>query len=62
MLTELFRTGVQLTQMIGLGCLQWGVFVLIGAVAGGRGPFDLARGAALMIFGFYLAGLGQALH
>jgi len=61
MLNELFRTSVQLTQVIGLGCLLWGVFVLIGAVAGGRGPFDLVKGAALTAFGFYLAGLGQGL-
>lgn len=59
MLTELLRTGVQLTQMIGLGCLLWGVFVLIGAVAGGRGPFDFVRGAALLAFGVWLSGLGR---
>ena len=62
MLTELFRTGPQFTQMIGLGCLLWGVFLLIGAMTAGRGPFDFVKGAALMTFGFYLAGLGQALH
>ena len=32
-------------QMIGMGCLLWGVFVLIGAIAGGRGPFDFVKGA-----------------
>lgn len=61
MLSEVFRTGVQLTQVIGLGCLLWGVFLLIGGLAGGRGPFDLIRGAALVAVGFWIAGLGQGL-
>jgi hypothetical protein len=61
MLGELFRTGIQVTQMVGLVCLLWGVFVVIGAGAGGRGPLDLAKGAVLMAFGVYLAGLGQGL-
>ncbi len=61
MLSELFRTGVQLTQVIGIGCLLWGVFVMIGAIGGGRGPMELAKGATLMAFGVYLAGLGQSL-
>jgi hypothetical protein len=61
MLGELFKTGIQLTQMIGLGCLLWGVFVLIGGIAGGRGPFDLVKGAALLAFGVYLAGLGKGI-
>lgn len=61
MLSELFRTGVQLTQVIGLGCLLWGVFIIIGALSGGRGPVDLAKGATIMAFGVYLSGLGQRL-
>lgn len=43
MLGELFKTGTQLTQMNGLGCLLWGVFVLIGGIAGGRGPSISSR-------------------
>lgn len=61
MLAELFRTGVQLTQVVGLSCLLWGVFLLMGGLAGGRGPFDLVRGAALVAFGVWVAGLGQGL-
>ncbi|MBY6240056.1 hypothetical protein [Methylosinus sp. Sm6] len=61
MLGELFRTGVQLTQVIGLCCLLWGAFIIIAAIGAGRGPIDLAKGALLMAFGVYLAGLGQGL-
>ncbi len=61
MLHQLYLTGVQLTQVIGVCCLLWGVFLLIGAVFGRRGPFEIVKGAALMMFGFYLAGLGQQL-
>lgn len=61
MLSELFRTGVQLTQVIGLGCLLWGVFIIIGALGGGRGPIELTKGGILMAFGVYLTGLGQGL-
>jgi hypothetical protein len=61
MLTELFRTGQQLLQMLGMVSLLWGAFVLIGAVAAGRGPFDWAKGGALIFIGAYLAGLVHGL-
>jgi hypothetical protein len=61
MLTELFRTGQQLLQMAGMGCLLWGVFLLIGAVWAGRGPFDFVKGVALLLFGVYLVGLVKSI-
>jgi hypothetical protein len=61
MLTELFRTGQQLLQVIGMLALLWGAVVLIGAVAAGRSPFDWVKGGALLFLGAYLAGLVQGL-
>ena len=62
MLTELFHTGLQLTQMIGLVSLLWGALVLIGAVMGGRlHPVHLLQGAALCALGLWLAGVGQGM-
>lgn len=62
MLGEFFRTGLQLTQVIGLACLLWGVLLLVAALAGGRGgPFDLIKGIALALLGVWLAGIGQSL-
>lgn len=59
MLSELFHTGIQLTQMIGLGSLLIGVLFVLGGLLGGSGPSGLIKGAALVIFGVYLSGLGQ---
>jgi uncharacterized membrane protein HdeD (DUF308 family) len=59
MLERIFFTGIQLTQVVGIICLLWGAFEAMGAVWAGRGPFGLAKGAALMMFGFYLASLGR---
>jgi hypothetical protein len=61
MLTELFRTGQQLLQMVGMGCLLWGVFLLIGGVWAGRGPFDFVKGVVLLLFGVYLVGLVKSI-
>jgi hypothetical protein len=61
MLGELIRTGMQMVQMIGMGCLFWGTFLLIGAVWAGRGPLDFVKGTALLMFGAYLAGLGRVI-
>ena len=61
MLRELLFSGIQLTQIIGLLLIIWGVFVVIMGVAGNRGGVDFAKGAVLMIFGAYVAGLGQIL-
>jgi len=61
MLGELFRTGQQLLQMIGMGCLLWGVFLLIGAVWAGRGPLDFVKGSALLMFGAWLVGMVKGL-
>ena len=57
MLQELFRTGQQLVQMIGMGFLLWGTFCLIGAVWGNRGPLDFVKGLGLLLLGVYVAGL-----
>lgn len=62
MLAELFRTGLQLTQMIGLVALLWGALALMGAVMGGRfNPFHLLQGAALCALGLWLAGVGRGM-
>lgn len=57
MLQELFRTGQQLLHMIGMGCLLWGTFSMIGAMFANRGPLDYVKGTALLLFGVYLVGL-----
>lgn len=59
MLTALLNTGIQLTQIIGLGSLLLGALRVLMGLMGGRGAQDLLIGAALMAFGVYLAGLGQ---
>lgn len=61
MLGELFHTGLQLLQLLGLCSLLYGVFVAIGAVASGGGLMGLVKAAALMGFGVYLVGLGHSL-
>jgi len=61
MLREFFLTGIQLTQVLGLCILLWGAGVTFLALTGNRGPGDLVKGAALLLFGVYLAGLGQGL-
>lgn len=61
MIGDMFKTGIQLTQMVGLGCLLLGVLVVFGGLIGGRGPFDLIKGAALMALGVFVAGLGKGL-
>lgn len=61
MLGELLRIGMQLLQMIGMGCLLWGTFLMISAVWAGRGPLDFVKGVALLMFGAYLAGLGRVI-
>ena len=61
MLGELFQTGVQFLQLIGLCSLLYGVFVAIAAVAAGQGPLGLVKAAVLMGFGVYLVGLGHSL-
>ena len=57
MLDELFRTGQQLMHMIGMCILLWGVFSLVAAVWGSRGPLDFVKGIAVPMFGVYLVGL-----
>lgn len=57
MLSELLMTGIQLTQMIGLLLMLWGVAMIIIGIAGNRGLLDLAKGGVLMILGAYVAGL-----
>ena len=48
-------------RVINVFYLLTGVFVLTRCIVGGRGPIEIVKGAALMMFGFYLAGLGQQL-
>lgn len=59
MLGELFLTGLQFLQIIGLGSIIYGVFLLIAAIAAGQGPLGFIKGALLMGFGVYIMGLGQ---
>ena len=61
MLAELFQTGLQVLQLLGLCSLLYGVFIAIAAVAGGQGPLGLVKAVALMAFGVYLVGLGNDL-
>jgi hypothetical protein len=61
MLHELFSIGQQLLHMIGMGCLLWGTFSMIGAMFGNRSPLDYVKGTALLIFGVYLVGLMRTL-
>jgi hypothetical protein len=61
MLQDFLFTGIQLTQIIGLLLILWGVFTVIVGIASNRGVMPLAQGAAMMIFGAYVAGLGQIL-
>ena len=61
MLRELFGIGQQLLHMIGMGCLLWGTFCMIGAMWGNRNPIDYVKGTALLIFGVYLVGLMKTL-
>jgi hypothetical protein len=49
--------GQQLLHMIGMGCLLWGTFAMVGAMFGNQGPLGYVKGAALLIFGVYLVGL-----
>ena len=57
MLRELYIIGQQLLHMIGMGCLLWGTFAMIGAMWGNQGPLGYVKGSALLIFGVYLVGL-----
>jgi hypothetical protein len=49
--------GQQLLHMIGMGCLLWGTFLMVGAMFGNRDALGYVKGAALLIFGVYLVGL-----
>lgn len=57
MLRELYMLGQQLLHMVGMGCLLWGTFAMVGAMFGNQGPLGYVKGAALLIFGVYLVGL-----
>jgi hypothetical protein len=57
MLRDFLTTGLQLTQMIGLVLMIWGVAMIIIGIAGNRGILEIAKGGVLMIFGAYVAGL-----
>jgi hypothetical protein len=61
MLSELYRTGQQLLFMIGMVTLLWGTFLMIGAMATNKQLIDYVKGAALLLFGVYLVGLGRTL-
>lgn len=61
MLSQLFHSGLQLLAMIGLCCILLGTFSLLGVMTGGRGPFEIVKGAALIWLGVYLIGLGNSL-
>ena len=61
MLRELYMIGQQLLHMIGMGCLLWGTFSMVGAMFGNRDALGYVKGAALLIFGVYLVGLVKAI-
>ena len=59
MLHELFRFCQQLLDMVGMVCLLWGTFCMIGAMWANRNPIDYVKGTALLIFGVYVVGLAR---
>ena len=61
MLRELYAIGQQLIHMVGMGCLLWGTFAMIGAMFGNRDALGYVKGTALLIFGVYLVGLMRSI-
>jgi hypothetical protein len=56
-LHQLYMLGQQLLHMVGMGCLLWGTFSMVGAMFGNRDALGYVKGTALLIFGVYLVGL-----
>lgn len=59
MLFELWALIVKAIQMVGLACILWGVFMIIGGVLGSSGASSWIKGGLLIMFGTYVAGLAQ---
>jgi hypothetical protein len=61
MVQQLLNILIAAAQMVGLGMLAWGCFLIAGATFSGRHA-GFIKGGALVLIGAYLAGYGASLR